>query len=114
MNRPGFDIIYAMKTTVISVLGTQKDAHGGTGPSRWDTWRPTIGLVQQEDLPIDELHLILNKEFTPLAEQIKADILSVSPQTKVIFDIVQLVNPWDFEEVYEKKTLIHTMSVARC
>ena len=35
-----------MKTTVISVLGTQKDAHGGTGPSRWDTWRPTIDLVQ--------------------------------------------------------------------
>lgn len=91
-----------MKTTVISVLGTQKDAHGGTGPSRWDTWRPTIGLVQQEDLPIDELHLILNKEFTPLAERVKADILSVSPQTKVVFDIVQLVNPWDFEEVYEK------------
>lgn len=59
-----------MKTTVISVLGTQKDAHGGTGPSRWGTWRPTIGLVQQEDLPIDELHLILNKEFTPLAERV--------------------------------------------
>ncbi len=95
-----------MKTTVISVLGTQKDAHGGTGPSRWDTWRPTIGLVQQEDLPIDELHLILNKEFTPLAERVKADILSVSPQTKVIFDIIQLVNPWDFEEVYEL-SLIH-------
>lgn len=37
-----------MKTTVISVLGTQKDAHGGTGPTRWDTWRPNIGLVQQE------------------------------------------------------------------
>lgn len=35
-----------MKTTVISVLGTQKDAHGGSSPSRWNTWRPTIGLVQ--------------------------------------------------------------------
>lgn len=57
-----------MKTTVISVLGTQKDAHGGSGPARWDTWCPTIGLVQQEDLPIDELHLIFNKEYTPLAQ----------------------------------------------
>ena len=56
-----------MKTTVVSVLGTQKDAHGGTGPSRWNTWRPTIGLVQQEELPIDELHLIFNKEHTYLA-----------------------------------------------
>ena len=91
-----------MKTTVISVLGTQKDAHGGTGPSRWDTWRPTIGLVQQEDLPIDELHLIFNKEHTNLAERVKADIKSVSPETKVVFDIIQLADPWDFEEVYEK------------
>ena len=91
-----------MKTTVISVLGTQKDAHGGTGPSRWDTWRPTIGLVQQEDLPIDELHLIFNREHANLAERVKADIASVSPETKVVFDIIQLEDPWDFEEVYEK------------
>ena len=91
-----------MKKTAISVLGTQKDAHGGAGPARWDTWRPTIGLVQQECLPIDELHLILNKEFMPLAERVKADIKSVSPETKVVFDIVQLKDPWDFEEVYGK------------
>ena len=91
-----------MKTVAISVLGTQKDAHGGAGPARWDTWRPTIGLVQQENLPIDELHLILNKEHMPLAERIKADIRSVSPETKVVFDIIQLSDPWDFEEVYGK------------
>ena len=90
------------KTVVISVLGTQKDAHGGAGPSRWDTWRPNIGLVQQEELPIDELHLILNKEHMPLAERIKADIASVSPETKVVFDNIQLKDPWDFEEVYGK------------
>ena len=92
----------AMKITAISVLGTQKDAHGGVGPARWNTWRPTIGLVQQESLPIDELHLILNKEFMPLAERVKADIKYVSPETKVVFDIVQLKDPWDFEEVYGK------------
>jgi len=91
-----------MKTIAISVLGTQKDAHGGAGPSRWDTWRPTIGLVQQESLPIDELHLILNKEYMQLAERVKADINSVSPETKVVFDIIQLKDPWDFEEVYGK------------
>ena len=91
-----------MKTTVISVLGTQKDAHGGTSPSRWDSWRPTIGLVQQDDLPIDELHLIFNREHQSLAEQVKADIVRVSPETKVVFDVVQLKDPWDFEEVYEK------------
>ena len=97
-----YDTMRAMKTIAISVLGTQKDAHGGAGPARWGTWRPTIGLVQQESLPIDELHLILNKEFMPLAERVKADINSVSPETKVVFDIVQLKDPWDFEEVYGK------------
>lgn len=91
-----------MKTTVISVLGTQKDAHGGSGPSRWDTWRPNIGLVQQDELPIDELHLIFNKAYTNLAERIKADIKSVSPETNVVFDIIELNDPWDFEEVYAK------------
>ena len=91
-----------MKTTVISVLGTQKDAHGGTGPSRWDTWRPNIGLVQQDDLKIDELHLIFSSQHTALAKRIKADINTVSPETKVVFDIIELKNPWDFEEVYEK------------
>ena len=91
-----------MKTTVISVLGTEKDAHGGEGAARWDTWRPTIGLVQQEGLPIDELHIIFNKEFMHLAERVRADIKSVSPETKVIFDIIQLKDPWDFEEVYGK------------
>lgn len=91
-----------MKTTVISVLGTQKDAHGGLSASRWDTWRPNIGLVQQEKLPIDELHLIFNSEYIGLAERIKSDIASVSPETNVIFDIIELKNPWDFEEVYEK------------
>ena len=91
-----------MKTTVISVLGTQKDAHGGTGKSRWDTWRPTIGLVMQENLSIDELHLIFNAEHQALADRIKRDIQSVSPETDVVFDIIQLKDPWDFEEVYEK------------
>ena len=85
--------MHAMKTTAISVLGTQKDAHGGSGPSRWDTWRPTIGLVQQESLPISELHLIFNKEFMNLAERVKADIKSVSPETKVLFDIIELKDP---------------------
>lgn len=77
-----------MKTKIvaISVLGTEKDAHGGPGPSRWDTWRPNIGLVQQGTLPIAELHLIFSKEHAKLAERIRLDIQSVSPKTKVVLD----------------------------
>lgn len=91
-----------MKTTVISVLGIQKDAQGGSGPDRWNTWRPTIGLVQQESLPINDLHLIFSSKHMDLAERVKADIGQVSPTTKVIFDIIELKNPWDLEEVYGK------------
>lgn len=91
-----------MKTTVISVLGIQKDAQGGSGPDRWNTWRPTIGLVQQESLPINDLHLIFSSKHMDLAERVKADIGQVSPKTKVIFDIIELKNPWDLEEVYGK------------
>ncbi len=91
-----------MKTVVISILGTRKDALGGSGPSRWNKWRPNLGLVQQEELPIDELHLIIDREHRPLAERIKADVASVSPETKVVLDTIQLVDPWDFEEVYGK------------
>lgn len=91
-----------MKTTVISVLGTKKDAYGGTTPARWKTWRPNIGLVQQEEFPVDELHLILGKAFQSLGTRIKEDIATVSPRTKVVFDFIELKDPWDIEEVYEK------------
>lgn len=91
-----------MKTIVLSVLGTQKDAAGGNGPNRWTTWRPNIGLVQQDNLPIDELHLIFSPEFTSLARLLKKDINAVSPETNVVFDVIALKDPWDFEEVYAK------------
>ena len=98
----GYVRLCGMKTTAISVLGTQKDAHGGASKARWDTWRPTIGLVQQDELPIDELHIIYNKAYKDLADRIKADIRSVSPETKVVLDNIELKDPWDFEEVYSK------------
>ena len=85
-----------MKTTAISVLGTLKDAQGGAGKARWDNSRPAIGLVQQEELPIDELHIIYNKAYKELADRIKADIRSVSPQTNVVLDNIELKDPWDF------------------
>ena len=91
-----------MKTTAISVLGTQKDAHGGLSPARWNTWRPTIGLVSQGSLRIDELHLIFGREYMSLAERIKGDVAQVSPETEVVFDLIELNDPWDFEEVYGK------------
>ena len=90
------------KTTVIAVLGTQKDDRGGDGEERWNAWRPTIGLVQQDALPIDELHLVFDPEFMKIAERVRRDVRTVSPRTTVVFDVITLKNPWDFEEVYAK------------
>ena len=90
-----------MKTYVISVLGMIKDAAGGRKDARWGCWRPNVGLAQQERLPIDEFHLIIDRKNRELAEFVKKDIVSVSPKTKVVFHEISLKNPWDFEEVYE-------------
>ena len=40
--------------------------------------------------------------YKDLADRIKADIRSVSPETKVVLDNIELKDPWDFEEVYSK------------
>ena len=39
-----------MKTTAISVLGTQKDAHGGAGPARYLKWALFACKCAAEDL----------------------------------------------------------------
>lgn len=87
-----------MKTVALSFLGTQIDA--GKGPDRWNRWRPTIGLCQQDDLLIDRLELIHDTRHARMADGIEADIAGVSPETEVKRHIINLKNPWDFEEVY--------------
>ena len=87
-----------MKTVVFSLLGTQIDS--GKGTDRWNRWRPTIGLCQQEDLLVDRLELIHDRRHQVLGELIEADIASVSPETEVRRSIIDFDNPWDFGEVY--------------
>ena len=45
-----------MKTVVLGFLGSTLDR--GFGDKRWDRWRPTIGIGQQEDLLVDRLELL--------------------------------------------------------
>ncbi len=87
------------KTVVIGFLGTQLD-HGGTGLPRWKKWRPTVGLCQQQDLPVDRLELLHDARSANLAERIRLDIAEVSPRTEVRSVNIELRDPWDFEEVY--------------
>jgi transcriptional regulatory protein RtcR len=87
-----------MKKCVIGFIGTQLD--GITSPKRWEKWRPTVSLAQHDDLQIDRFELFHDKVFQQLANTIKADLLELSPQSKVNLHVCTLQNPWDFEEVY--------------
>ena len=96
------------KTVAIGFLGTQLD-YGGKGSSRWEKWRPTVGLCQQEDLIVHRLELLHDARARGLAERIVADIASVSPETEVRRVEIELRDPWDFEEVY---TTLHDFARA--
>ena len=53
-----------------------------------------------EDLRIDRFDLITDSKSISLAHQISSDFESVSPETRIDFRIVDLADPWDFEEVF--------------
>jgi transcriptional regulatory protein RtcR len=96
------------KTVVIGFLGTQLD-YGGKGAARWEKWRPTIAMCQQENLLIDRIELLHDARSRGLAERVRLDIGSVSPETEVRRVEMELRNPWDFEEVY---TTLHDFARA--
>ena len=85
-------------TVIISNLGTNLD-HAG-GPARWERWRPTVSLFQQEDLEPARLVLLFDPKFHKLAEQVSEDVRSVSPLTEVELISHPQKDPWDFAEVY--------------
>ena len=86
------------KTTAVGILGPTLDR--GTGPDRWNHWRPTVSLCQHDDLLIERFDLLYQKKFKDLADQVTEDIRSVSPETQVRLHAVEMREPWDFEGVY--------------
>src|SRR5471032_1568267 len=86
------------KTVVIGFLGTQLDS--GNGAGRWEKWRPTVSLVQHEDAVVDRLELLYTTRHLALAEQLKRDIATASPETEVNLVEMAIDDPWDFGEVY--------------
>ena len=93
------------KTVVIGLIGAVMDA--GHGPERFQRWRPTVDLCRHADLPVDRLELLYASKFAKLATQLTADITSLSPQTTVRSHVVEMQNPWDFQEVY---TALHAFA----
>jgi len=87
------------KTVAFGFVGTVLD-YVGKGGQRWEKWRPTVGLCQQEDLVIHRLELLHDSRSRGLFETLRKDIATVSPETEVKGVEVNLRDPWDFEEVY--------------
>ena len=62
---------------VIGFLGTQLDS--GRGAGRWEKWRPTVSLVQHEDVVIERLELLYTPPHQDLAHQVRADMAVAAP-----------------------------------
>lgn len=85
-------------TVVIGFLGAQLDAP--RGPDRWDRWRPTVALCQDDALVVDRLDLLYQPPFEKVRDQVCADLASCSPETTVRCHPIELPDPWDFAGVY--------------
>lgn len=85
-----------MKNVVLSFLGTQLD----TGKKR--RWRPTISLVAHDGFQVDRLEILYDTKFIRLARQVQSQIKEAAPTTDVLLRNLDLVDPWDFQEVYGK------------
>ena len=83
----------------IGFLGINLD--NGKGPGRWERWRPTVDLCRQDDFIIHRFELLVDPKYMAIAEQVKADVALISPDTHVIINEMEIHNPWDLEEVYE-------------
>src|SRR5215475_2761723 len=83
---------------VISLIGSVLDA--GEGPYRWERWRPNVALCQHEDLLIHRFELLHGRKYTKLANALVSDMRCVAPETDIRLHLVELQDPWDFEEVY--------------
>lgn len=86
---------------MVSLIGTQLD-YVGKRVNPWTRWRPNISLCSQQDLVIDQLHMIHDDHSNRLANNIAVDIESISPETTVNLHNIEFTDPWDFEEVYAK------------
>jgi len=86
------------RLVILGFLGSQLDKGGRS--DRWEKWRPTVALMQHEDLVVDRFEMFYTTPFAALADSIGTDIAAVSPETSVVLQLLEIADPWDFEEVY--------------
>lgn len=87
-------------SVVIGLLGTHLDMPSRKSGDRWSGWRPSVAICQQDDFVVNRFELLADRQYSKLAEQIVADIETVSPETSVRQHAIEFKDPWDLEEVY--------------
>src|SRR5262245_45850030 len=87
------------KTVVLGLLGSTLDR--GTGPNRWNAWRPTVDICRQDHLVVHRLELIHSGRDRDLVKTVTSDIRAVSPETTVNPHVLDFGDAWDFAAVYE-------------
>ena len=88
----------AKKNVVFGFLGLSLDA--AAMEQRWEVWRPTVALGGWDDFVLDRLELLYPAKALTLAECVRDDLSSVSPESEVCLRRMDLDDAWDFEEVY--------------
>ncbi|HWE28223.1 MAG TPA: RNA repair transcriptional activator RtcR [Polyangia bacterium] len=88
----------AKRTVVLGFLGTVLDQ--GRGSARWQRWRPTLALCQQDDLLVSRLELLHDATHANMVPSLAEDVATVSPETELRPRVVDIPDPWDFETVY--------------
>ncbi|MCB1034111.1 MAG: sigma 54-interacting transcriptional regulator, partial [Acidobacteria bacterium] len=89
---------HPLPQVVLGLVGTTLDS--GSGPERWERWRPTVAICQHEDFLVHRLEVLTAKRNLALTQRIAEDVASVSPETETRIHLLELEDPWDFEEVY--------------
>jgi transcriptional regulatory protein RtcR len=88
----------AKQQVVFGLIGSQLDR--GHDVARWESWRPSVSICQHEELLVHRFELLHQAREVRLAETVAGDIRSVSPETEVRLHEIDLVDAWDFEEVF--------------
>ena len=84
---------------IFGMLGTQLDA--GSGPGRWEKWRPTVSPGMHEDFVVDRFELLVDeRRYARLAQTVADDFAQISPESTLRRHDTFLADPWDFEGVY--------------
>lgn len=87
------------RQVVFGMLGIQLDA--GTGPGRWQKWRPTVALGMHEDFVPDRIELLVDaRRFGTLTALVRDDLALTAPDTAVHIHDTYMADPWEFEGVY--------------